>query len=435
MNLQHNLNNLPVISDYDDLVNFNNSLPSSFQPLNIESVSYAKNIIIANGDSIGIDRFLYNYITSPYRLTGNIVRLKEYDFSKLSLLLHPREFFEEFEAYINNLLLFGKTRLKLWEFYIKIERDDIILTRYNNHQAEEIFIPYFITRIEELTSNRSNVRKVVIQEGSKLTYIAREAFVGCSKLKEINLPDSITWLGDGCFAGTALESIQLSPHLNRLYSCIFKGCKNLTNVVLPDNITKISFDCFHKTPLRSIVLPAHLKDLDYCVFKDCTLLSHVTFNNELKEIGAGAFENCKSLQEIKLPESLLYIDLEAFAGCSSLTEVVIPNGLDGIGKRAFKECTNLRKVVIGTGLKLIYPEAFINCRKLKEIIIPESVEEICLHAFSYTAVEELVLPKNVITSSYKMRDVDFPPTPLTSLEIVKETIAVGCKNLKSVKFV
>ena len=99
MNLQHNLNNLPVISDYDDLVNFNNSLPSSFQPLNIESVSYAKNIIIANGDSIGIDRFLYNYITSPYRLTGNIVRLKEYDFSKLSLLLHPREFFEEFEAY------------------------------------------------------------------------------------------------------------------------------------------------------------------------------------------------------------------------------------------------------------------------------------------------------------------------------------------------
>ena len=220
-----------------------------------------------------------------------------------------------------------------------------------------------------------------------------------------------------------------------MYSCIFKGCKNLTNVVLPDNITKISFDCFHKTPLRSIVLPAHLKDLDYCVFKDCTLLSHVTFNNELKEIGAGAFENCKSLQEIKLPESLLYIDLEAFAGCSSLTEVVIPNGLDGIGKRAFKECTNLRKVVIGTGLKLIYPEAFINCRKLKEIIIPESVEEICLHAFSYTAVEELVLPKNVITSSYKMRDVDFPPTSLTSLEIVKETIAVGCKNLKSVKFV
>ena len=57
-----NSNTLPTINSYKDFIAFNNSLPVSSPPLNIERVSYSKNIIIVNSQSLGIDRFFYNYV-------------------------------------------------------------------------------------------------------------------------------------------------------------------------------------------------------------------------------------------------------------------------------------------------------------------------------------------------------------------------------------
>lgn len=58
------MSNLPRINNYEDLVNFNNSIIPSTSPYNIEQVSYKKNTIIVNGETKGIDEFLYYYITS-----------------------------------------------------------------------------------------------------------------------------------------------------------------------------------------------------------------------------------------------------------------------------------------------------------------------------------------------------------------------------------
>ena len=163
-----NSNTLPTINSYKDFIAFNNSLPVSSPPLNIERVSYSKNIIIVNSQSLGIDRFLYNYITNPCKLTGKINRLREYDFSRLVLLVYPEAFLEEFKSRVNNLILLGMLedkRITLWDFQIEIGTDDITIVASNNPRAEEVVIPYFITRIgKSAFQYHSSLRKVFFQD-------------------------------------------------------------------------------------------------------------------------------------------------------------------------------------------------------------------------------------------------------------------------------
>ena len=57
MQTMQTMQSLPTINSYKDLINFNNSLPKASQVLDIERVSYAKNIITVNGETIGVSVF------------------------------------------------------------------------------------------------------------------------------------------------------------------------------------------------------------------------------------------------------------------------------------------------------------------------------------------------------------------------------------------
>lgn len=66
-------------------------------------------------------------------------------------------------------------------------------------------------------------------------------------------------------------------------------------------------------------------------------------SDNVKAIGANAFDNCSELSEIKLPASLNVICDEMFSGCTSLTSVVIPDSVTAIHKGAFSAVQISRK--------------------------------------------------------------------------------------------
>ena len=368
-----NSNILPIISSYEDLIEFNNSLPQTYQVLNIERVSYTKNIITVNREDFGIERFLYNYITNPYYLIGKVDRLKDYDFTKLTPLLYREAFAERFQEYINNLVLVGEKELTLWEFKLRLDESGITLTGFENLEAEEIMIPYFITSIGQNAFNcrsfdrKYKLRKVIFQEGSMLKYIGEAAFLGCQHLKEINLPESLTEIESEAFA-------------------------------------------------------------------DCIALKNVIFNKQLHSIGNRAFCGCLSLSVIKLPDSLIKIGDKAFADCTSLTDLVIPDRVEELGKSAFDYCKNLESVIIGKGVKKIAANAFLNCTKLKKVKILGNITKMGADVFAYTAIEELVLPSSVKECLYKLVEIKGYEPYDGPMLVVKNSIARDCKNLKSVKF-
>lgn len=65
------------------------------------------------------------------------------------------------------------------------------------------------------------------------TSVEEEAF-SCSGLKEVSLPDSVTYLGANLFCNCVeLEAVKLPAFLKTLPPFLFCGCKSLKKVEMP----------------------------------------------------------------------------------------------------------------------------------------------------------------------------------------------------------
>lgn len=187
------------------------------------------------------------------------------------------------------------------------------------------------------------------------------AFNGCLKLKEINLPDKLDWLGWNAFYDTAWLNSQpdgLVTIGNILYE--YKGTMaEGTKITIPDGIKYLAGNSFlYQENLAEIVIP-----------------------DGVKLIGEGIFALCYSLKAARLPADLTEIPLKTFNACESLVHIDIPSGVTEIGERAFYHCSSLEEIELPDGLKSIGASAFNGCSLLKEIVVPASLEELGTRPF------------------------------------------------------
>ena len=222
---------------------------------------------------------------------------------------------------------------------------------------------------------------------------------------------------------TTLRNIQSLEHLDIsrvnlsvLPTEAFLECTNIKSVILPNTLTAIGTQAFCLSSLVSISIPASVETIEGGAFFRCTALQTVTFEKGSKlktikngSIWSGVFESCTSLTTIEIPASVETIGYDAFFGCSSLktvtfekgsklktvetnvfiyctslTSIEIPASVEEIERNAFSGCTSLQTVTFekGSKLKTIGYFAFINCTSLTTIEIPASVETIRGGAFS-----------------------------------------------------
>ena len=210
----------------------------------------------------------------------------------------------------------------------------------------------------------------VIPSDGSVTKIGQAAFVNCTQLVSIVIPDCVTKIESFAFSGcTGLESITAAkdnPVYHSQNNCLIEtesrtlavGCKN--SVIPSDrSVTKIGdfafMDC---TPLKSIVIP------------DC-----------VTEFGRSAFSGCESLESIKIPDGATTISEGMFYLCSSLKSITIPDGVTYIGDQAFYRCASLVKAPIGNNLTYIGSTAFYGCVEFTSIVIPKSATFIGKNAF------------------------------------------------------
>ncbi|MGN1112848.1 MAG: leucine-rich repeat protein, partial [Acutalibacteraceae bacterium] len=198
--------------------------------------------------------------------------------------------------------------------------------------------------------------------GNGETYIARNAFYGCTGLTSITIPNSVKSIGEYAFSGcTGLTSITIPNSVKSIGECAFDGCTGLTSVTIPDSVTEIPYGAFSGcTGLTSVTLPNGISTIDWYAFADCTSLTSITIPDSVTSIGSSAFSGCTGLTSINIPDSVTSIWGGAFSGCTGLTSITIPDSVTSIGYNAFSGCTGLTSVTIPDSVTSIGDDAFYN---------------------------------------------------------------------------
>ena len=166
------------------------------------------------------------------------------------------------------------------------------------------------------------IKNVIVMYG--VTSIGEGAFIGCSSLTSITIPNSVTSIGGWAF----------------------QSCSSLTSVTIPNSVTSIGEYAFSDcSSLTSVTIPNSVTSIGECAFYGCTSLTSITIPNSVTSIGMYAFSDCSSLTSVDIPNSVTSIGGGAFRGCSSLLSVTIGNGVTSIGWGAFEDCTSLTTII------------------------------------------------------------------------------------------
>jgi len=286
----------------------------------------------------------------------------------------------------------------------------------------------------------------VIPADGSVAHIGMGAFIMCTELADLVIPEGVLTIGDMAFVYCiSLTEISLPQSLQTIGTMAFSECENLVRADLPAGLTSIGAEAFsYCSALESVTIPGGVQSIAEYTFRECigikTLiisegvtsigktafyrcraLRSVSLPDSLTSIGASAFCDCYALTDIILSENLAYIGDSAFDGCTALTELVIPQNVISIGTGAFSGCKGLEKVTILASLTEIPEACFSGCGKLTQLVLPDNLTSIGDRSFSGTGLLEVVIPENVESIGERA----FSSTPLLRIVIPKNVVSVG----------
>ena len=183
------------------------------------------------------------------------------------------------------------------------------------------------------------IPETVEYEGNdySVTSIGDSAFVYCSGLTSVTIPNSVMVIGSHAFEHCLGQfSFTIGNGVTSIYGYAFKDCRGLTSV--------------------------HISDLEAW----CKIAFNNVFSNPL-HYAHHLFLNGEEIKDLVIPGSVTSIGDYAFHGCIGLTSVTIPNSVTSIGLVAFNQCGGLSTITIGSGVETIYEMAFANCPELTDV--------------------------------------------------------------------
>lgn len=110
----------------------------------------------------------------------------------------------------------------------------------------------------------------------KIKYIGQNALCGATKLRSVDIPNTVTSIGMGAFSGCPLlASVTLPNSITGIGIGAFAGCESLTSIIIPDGVTVLSGTFEGCKSLKSIILPASITTINSSAFDNCTDLNSI----------------------------------------------------------------------------------------------------------------------------------------------------------------
>ena len=246
---------------------------------------------------------------------------------------------------------------------------------------------------QSLVAESLTIPKQVQNNGKKytVTEIAYGAFMDCSSIKSVNIPDTVTTIDNYAFGSAQLlEKVNIPSSIEFEYF----GVGVFDNTFAMNYFAENSVD--GEIILGQNVLLAYLGNAEtYTVSEEidfiadrCFFMSgvkNINLNNNIEEIYEYTFANCRNLKEITIPDSVYYIGDGAFANCTNLEKVNLGDYIEIIGIRAF-EGTIINEIYIGDSMYDLMG-AFAGCNTIEKFNISDNNENyyvdndaLCFHS-------------------------------------------------------
>lgn len=346
----------------------------------------------------------------------------------------------------------------------------------------------------DIFSQCGKLRKIRFAEGVR--QIGNKFAYGCSKLLQIELPDSVMSVGYGALESSAfLNEIREDGIVGRI---LFDGSRYTGNAVIPEGVTVIAGGAFYENQqVIAVKLPASLRRIGARAFSGCRMLEKVTLPEQVTEIEERTFAYCDTLEAVVAEGKILAIGEGAFYGCREIQKVPSEYA-DSIGRQAFWGCKKLlnikvsgrnigedawkgtaflarlqalpvvltgmvidgagcgRKVVVPEGITCILPFAFAGNQQITGLVLPESLKEIGEGAFygcrnlawiqfpnepvtigarafsKCTSLIEISLNANAIGRQAFSYCTRLKEAVLKSVSILPEEVFSGCEMLEQI---
>lgn len=273
--------------------------------------------------------------------------------------------------------------------------------------------------------------------GTQVEAIGNYAFTECTRLSDVEFPDTLNSIGGGAFS----------------------GCTALQEISFPEGLLSVGQYAFINTGLSYVIIPSSVQDIGYSAFGYNTNRegneSAVDGFTIVGEAGSAAAvyskdsdtdyeykndfifmtpEGFKETQEMKDVEKLFEGDIEyaiiddhaVIVGCSSADpETVIPEKLGGyvvtsIYTTAFTSCLS-STIKLPDTITEIRKGAFYSCQNIRSIVLPKSVKEVGEAAFGDCPALESV----DLGGAEKLGDSLFEHCP----KISSITLSGNCKSI------
>ena len=189
-------------------------------------------------------------------------------------------------------------------------------------------IVYNKEETEMLTKVPCALEKDTLVLPDTIKEIPEGAFMSNKTVKKVVFGKNITSIGNGAFAYSNIENVQMNDNVTSLDEYAFYYCTKLANVDLSKNLTKID---------------------GYETFKYTAALKHIDLKNVKELTGWYTFQQ-SGLEDVDLSNVESVDGIQVFGTCYNLKTVYIGKNTDlssrlGIGCNCFAGCFKLEKYV------------------------------------------------------------------------------------------